>query len=86
MSYDNTNRFSLWPNDRRRDGKQDSHFTGTINVDGVEYWIDGWKRKPEAKQGAPSLSGTIRRKDEQKAANPQAQETPQDDFDDSIPF
>ena len=39
--YDNTNRFVLFKNEKKRDDK-DPDRTGTLNVDGVEYFIDGW--------------------------------------------
>ena len=86
--YDNTNRGSIWPNDRMREGKKDPEFTGSLNVDGVEYWVSAWKRKPDANPKAPSLSFSVNRKDENRAPNPQSQPA-QDaelDFDDSIPF
>lgn len=85
--YDPTNRGAIWPNDRMREGRQDPQFTGSLNVDGVDYWVSAWKRKPDAKQGSPSLSFSINRKDANKAPRPAApaQSVP-DDFDDSIPF
>ena len=85
MSYDNTNRGVIWPNDRMREGKQDPEFTGSLNVEGVEYWVSAWKRKPGAKEGSPSLSFSIKSKDSQRAPNP----GPQDaggSFNDDIPF
>ena len=85
--YDNTNRGAIWPNDKMRDGKQDPHFRGELNVDGVEYWVNAWKRKPDAKQGAPSLTFSVSRKDRNKAPNPEPMNRPpMDEFDDDIPF
>jgi len=88
MSYDNTNRGSIWKNDKR---EKDTHpdFTGSINVEGVEYWVSAWLRKEGAKPKSPSLSFSVKRK-EQKGnesqpasdnAEPQA-----DTFSDNIPF
>lgn len=39
--YDNTNTGLLKRNDRK---EKDSHpdYRGTINVDGVDYWLSGW--------------------------------------------
>jgi len=82
--YDNTNRGQIWPNDKMRDDKQDPEFTGTLNVEGVEYWVSGWKRKPDANPKAPSLSFSIKAKDSQRAPNPGPQNAP--DFDNSLPF
>ena len=84
--YDDTNRGAIWPNDRMREGKKDPEFTGQLNVDGREYWVSAWKRKPDAKEGAPSLSFTVNPKDANKAPNPSRSAPPPDDFEDEIPF
>lgn len=92
MSYDNTNRGAIWGNQRK---DQDSHpdFTGSINVEGVEYFLDAWKRKPDAADNAPSLSFRVKRKDKQPSNEGGMYEggggeSPPagDDLDDSIPF
>lgn len=83
--YDNTNRGALWRNDDMREGKKDPEFRGSINVDGVDYWVNGWKRKPGANPKAPALSLSVSRKDQNRAPNP-ANNPPADDFDDDIPF
>ena len=81
-NYDNTNRGSVWKNERKTTDKHPD-FTGSANVDGVEYWVSMWKRKPDANPKAPPVSFTFKRKDER--ARP---ETKQDAFEDdqSIPF
>jgi hypothetical protein len=84
--FDDTNRGAIWPNDRMREGKQDPQFTGSLNVDGVEYWVSAWKRKADAKPGSPSLSLSINRKDANKAPRPEPAPAPEDEFDDDIPF
>ena len=63
-NYDNTNRGQIWPNERK---EKDTHpdFTGSINIDGVEYFLDAWKRRPDANPKAPSLSFRVKRKDKQ---------------------
>jgi len=91
-NYDNTNRGALWPN---KDKTSDTHadLTGTINVDGVEYFFNGWKKKEGARAGAPSLSVSVKRKDKQPNASP-AKSGPistgrpqsRDDMRDDIPF
>jgi hypothetical protein len=65
MAFDNTNRGSIWPNKKKRPDKQDADFTGSLNVNGVEYWVNAWKRKEGASADAPSLSFTVRPKDTQ---------------------
>lgn len=83
MSYDNTNRGAIWPNKRK---EKDTHpdFTGSLDVDGTEYWVSAWRRKKDAKDGAPSLSFSIKPKEE-SAPKP---EPAGNDFDDDqdIPF
>ena len=67
--YDNTNRGSIWKNEKKRPGKQDADFTGSLNVNGVEYWVNAWKRKEGAADKAPALSFSIRPKDDQRSAS-----------------
>lgn len=63
-NYDNNNRGSIWKNEKK---DKDTHpdFTGSLNVDGVEYWVSAWKRKDGASPKAPALSFSIKPKDEQ---------------------
>lgn len=87
--YDNTNRGQIWPNEKR---EKDTHpeFTGSLNVEGVEYWVSAWKRKPTAGPKAPSLSFSIKRKEESKRSEKPAGRSnppPSDDsMDDDLPF
>lgn len=64
MSYDNTNRGQIWGNDKK---STENHpdFKGSINVEGVEYWLSAWKRKPDANPKAPALSFSIQAKEQQ---------------------
>lgn len=90
--FDNTNRGSIWKNDKKRPGKQDADFTGSLNVNGVEYWVNAWKRKEGAADKAPALSFSIRPKDDQgqqptkQAAAPARGSARNADMDDDIPF
>ncbi len=82
MAYDNTNRWTLNKNDRK---DKDTHpdYKGSLNVDGVDYWIDGW-----IKDGANGkfISGSLKRKDAAQPA-PQRQPAPQyGDLDDDVLF
>lgn len=43
MTYDNTNRGSLFYNDRKEKPTH-ADFKGKINVDGKEYWASMWVR------------------------------------------
>lgn len=85
--YDNTNRGVLFKNDRRESDKH-PEYNGSINVDGVDYWLSAWvkdgkkgkffslaikpKQAPQAKSSAP-------------ARIPGSKHTPID-MDDEIPF
>jgi len=98
-NYDNTNRGQIWGNDKKEKDSQPD-FKGSINIEGVEYWLSAWKRKPDAHPKAPSLSFSVQRKDDvhnqglnqaQQAMQPAPQQAPQaapsqDDDLDGIPF
>ena len=84
--YDNTNRGAIWPNRDMREGKSDPEFTGSLNVEGVDYWVSAWKRKPGAKDNAPSLSFSIKPKGEKQAQRSSHAAPEPEPFDDDIPF
>lgn len=44
MAYDNTNRGTIGENTRRQNDKQPD-MTGQLNVNGVGYWLSGWKKQ-----------------------------------------
>lgn len=84
MAYDNTNSGILSRNDRK---EQPNHpdFTGQINVNGTDYWLNGWVK--ERKDGSGKFfSLSVRPKEPREAPRdyPQAG----GGFDDSsdIPF
>jgi hypothetical protein len=86
MSYDNTNKGIIGKNTRK---EKDTHpdITGNLNVDGKEYFIDGWKK--DRKDGSGSFySLSVKLKDKQ-GQQPAQQGKPQqsnDPFDDGPPF
>lgn len=59
--YDNTNRGVLFINDRKEKDSQPDR-TGRLNVDGVEYWLDGWIKSKDGKQ---YLSLSVKPKEQQ---------------------
>jgi hypothetical protein len=90
MAYDNTNSGLLARNQRK---EKDTHpdYSGSVNVDGVEYWLSAWLKtgKDGSKlAGQKFFSLSLRRKDGQPAAAPTpAVPVPAaPDFDDDIPF
>lgn len=67
MAYDNTNSGAMFPNDKQKSTHPD--FKGSINVDGVEYWISAWCKTsgPSSKKpGQDFLSLSISPKDESR--------------------
>lgn len=85
MAYDNTNTGVISKNDRKQSDKHPD-ITGTLNVDGVEFFIDGWRK--ERKDGSGSFySLRVKRKDKQgQREEPRRGGRPQADMDDPIPF
>lgn len=83
--YDNTNRGVLFLN---KDKKTEKHpdYSGKLDVDGDEFYIDGWVRA--TKDGKKFLSISVKRKDgaggAAKPAKPAAAPVALDD--DDIPF
>lgn len=68
--YDDTNRGQVWINDKK-DSERHPDLKGSINVNGVEFWLSAWKRKPDANPKAPVLSFSVQEKEGQAmAANP----------------
>jgi hypothetical protein len=79
MDYDNTNRWALFINENK---EQENHadMNGTINIDGKDYWINGWS-KESSKTGKKFLSGTVKAK-EQTGQPKQAS----GNFEEDLPF
>ena len=82
--YDNTNSGAIFVNNKKTaDNHPDRN--GTLNVEGVEYWISGWLKK--SKNGDPFMSLSVKRKEQ---AAPAARQAPASRngaaFDDEIPF
>jgi hypothetical protein len=76
--YDNTNRGALFKNARK---EKETHpdYNGTINIEGVEYWISGWTK--DGKKGK-FLSLSVKPKEDKPGVSQS-----HDVFDDdSIPF
>lgn len=66
--FDNTNRGSLFKNDKKTEEKHPD-MSGSINIEGVEYWISGWKKQSKAGTGFISLS--VRTKEQtRQSSNP----------------
>jgi hypothetical protein len=92
-AYDNKNRGSIWKNEKK---ELDTHpdFTGSLDVNGVQYWVNAWKRKEGAGERSPALTFSIRPKDQQsisqqavaKIRKPDPISSGRPPFDDEVPF
>ncbi len=90
--YDNTNRGLLAKNDRKQ-GETQPDYTGSININGVEYWLNGWLRvgKNGRLAGQKYFSLSVKPKDglaepRQAPKQHQVTETFDDDDINAIPF
>lgn len=90
MDYDNTNTGSSFKNDSKT---EDWHadFRGSINVEGVDFWIDNkWNPPRDGKKGY--MRHKLKRKQPIQNAAPQqatqpAQPAPEDDpFSEDVPW
>tara|TARA_R110002167_G_scaffold17953_1_gene67973 strand:+ start:28 stop:387 length:360 start_codon:yes stop_codon:yes gene_type:complete len=72
--YETNNRGAIWMNVKTKDSQPD--FTGSILVDGKDYFLSGWKRKADANPKGPSLSLAVTIKENQPHAQP-PQQSPQ---------
>jgi hypothetical protein len=66
MSYDNTNKGTIAKNPRK---EADTHpdIKGSINVEGRDYWLDGWQ-KTNSKDGSKFYSLTVKPKEARSSA------------------
>ena len=69
--FDNTNRGVLF---RSKDQKTDKHpaYSGTINIDGKEFWLAGWVKETKQNEKFFSLAVTPKEKKVERAATPTA--------------
>ncbi len=77
MEFDNTNRGTLFPNDKADNPKRPD-YTGNINVEGKEYKLSAWLKAPTGTVKGDWLSITIQPKGENNyTAPPQTQSNQQ---------
>jgi uncharacterized protein (DUF736 family) len=82
MQYDNTNRGAIFKNTKKAT-ENHPDMTGSIDVNGVEYWVSAWSKTSQA--GAKFLSMSVKPKDE-KPAQYTPPKTNDVEFDDDLPF
>lgn len=84
MEYDNTNRGTIFKNEKKSEEKHPD-MNGSINVDGKDYWISGWKKTSKA--GTNFLSLSVRPKEEQtRQVSKPTTKAKAADFDDDLPW
>jgi hypothetical protein len=81
--YSNENRGSLFKNDKKTEDRHPD-MSGSINIDGIEYWISGWKKRSKADVGFISLS--VRPKEQTRQSSQPTQKAKSDNWDDDLPF
>lgn len=93
MSYDNTNRGALFKNEGDKKRERGPDYSGSLNVNGQEFFLDAWIK--EAQSGRKFMSVSVKPKQrqpeqEQPRQARQAPRKPQgtgfDDMDSDLPF
>ena len=82
MEYDNTNRGSLFKNDRKDDAKFPD-YQGSLNVNGVDFYIGAWLKI--SKEGTKFMSLSVKPKNADASLN-KPKKTKEQFDDDSVPF
>lgn len=86
QEFSNVNRGVLFVNDKKAPGSNQPDRTGSLNVEGVEYFFDGWLKKSAA--GNPFMSVSIKRKEKQAEAPKPKPASVKDGYEDftDVPF
>ena len=79
--FDNNNRGSLFKNDKKLEDRHPD-MNGSINIEGTEYWISGWKKVSKAGSGFISLSVRPKQEQTSKPSKPVAKAKEPDGWDD----
>ena len=82
MEYDNTNRGALFRNEKRTSDRA-PEYNGSLNVDGVDYWISGWIK--EGKNGK-FFSLSVQPKEQQQPSKPQQSRQAAPPSNEDVPF
>jgi hypothetical protein len=81
MTYDNTNKGVLFSQRDNKTKDDDRDYSGSINIEGTEYWLSGWVKT--SKKGNKFLSLAVKPKEEKTSASGGSIKR---DMDDEIPF
>lgn len=81
--YSNENRGALFSNKENKTAENHPDYKGSINANGVDFWLSAWLKK--SKDGKPFMSLSITPKEQKPAAKPK-QPAYQGDDDSDVPF
>jgi len=84
MAYDNNMSGALFTAKEKRNANSPD-YTGSCEIDGVEYWMSGWKKKAKS-TGKTYLSLAFSPKNEVAHSTNKAESSIKDDFEEDIPF
>lgn len=59
---DRNNEGAIWGN-KKKEKETHADFTGNATIDGVEYWVNAYKRRPDEPANRPSLKFYFVRKE-----------------------
>ena len=71
-NYDKTNRGVLFKNEGDKKRENGPDYSGSLNVDGVEHFLDAWIKT--AQTGRKFMSVSVKRKQQQEAPNPRSKQ------------
>jgi uncharacterized protein (DUF736 family) len=84
MEYDSTNRGSLFKNEKKTEDRHPD-LSGSININGKDYWISGWSKV--SKGGQKFISLSVREKQEMtRQIDKPTTKAKAEDFNDPIPW
>jgi hypothetical protein len=75
MSYDNTNTGALFKNDRKEQATH-ADYRGSINVNGVEYWLNAWIKPVKSDPAKRFMSLSVKPKEARAPTPPARQPAP----------
>jgi hypothetical protein len=78
--YDDRNRGVLFSERDKKTKDTDRDYSGSVNIEGTEYWLSAWIKT--SKKGTKFLSLSVKPKEASKATV----RGPTKGYDDSIPF
>lgn len=78
-NYDNTNRGALFKNEGERKRENGPDYSGNLNVDGVEFFLDAWIKTAQTGRKFMSVSVKVKGKQAGQSHAPTSRRSSQDD-------